>query len=206
MVRIKKYGNRRLYDTEQSRYVNLEDLVSLIRDGGEIQVVDAKTNADLTREVLMQVLLEVQGGQALLPTGLLHRLIRYSGDNATTGIALRQLGAGLELLNTQIAQVERQLGWMTRPPKERSRPAEPGRAPEPQAETPPEPPPDEDDVEPPRRAGRGPSEKSAPKAESPAGERGAPERPAAERPGQKPEELDSLRARLAALEGRLKRS
>jgi len=76
MVIIKKYGNRRLYDSARSRYINLEELAAIIRAGEAVQVVDAKTNEDLTHEVLMQVVLEVLKGDALLPTTLLRRLIR----------------------------------------------------------------------------------------------------------------------------------
>ena len=57
MVIIKKYGNRRLYDSARSRYINLEELAAIIRAGEAVQVVDAKTNEDLTHEVLMQVVL-----------------------------------------------------------------------------------------------------------------------------------------------------
>ena len=65
MVIIKKYGNRRLYDSARSRYINLEELAAIIRAGEAVQVVDAKTNEDLTHEVLMQVVLEVLKGDAL---------------------------------------------------------------------------------------------------------------------------------------------
>ena len=70
---IKKYANRRLYDTSAGRYVNLEDLAALIRKGEEIQVVDAKTGEDLTRVVLTQIIVEDAKGQ---PTGLPLELLR----------------------------------------------------------------------------------------------------------------------------------
>ena len=70
---IKKYANRRLYDTSAGRYVNLEDLAGLIRKGEEIQVVDAKSGEDLTRVVLTQIILEDAKGQ---PTGLPLELLR----------------------------------------------------------------------------------------------------------------------------------
>ena len=72
-VVIKKYANRRLYDTSAGRYVNLEDLAALIRKGEEIQVVDARTGEDLTRVVLTQIILEDAKGQ---PTGLPLELLR----------------------------------------------------------------------------------------------------------------------------------
>ncbi len=72
-VVIKKYGNRRLYDTSTSRYVNLEDIAALVRNGKEVQVVDAKTGEDLTRVTLTQVIVEDAKDQ---PTGLPLELLR----------------------------------------------------------------------------------------------------------------------------------
>ncbi len=72
-VVIRKYANRRLYDTSAGRYVNLEDLAERIRKGDEIQVVDAKSGEDLTRVVLTQIILEDAKGQ---PTGLPLELLR----------------------------------------------------------------------------------------------------------------------------------
>jgi polyhydroxyalkanoate synthesis repressor PhaR len=75
-VIIKKYANRRLYDTSGSRYVNLEDIGGLIRNGTEVQVVDAKTGSDLTRVTLTQIILEDAKEQPSgLPLELLHQLI-----------------------------------------------------------------------------------------------------------------------------------
>lgn len=73
MIVVKKYANRRLYDTSAGRYVNLEDLAELIRKGEEIQVVDAKSGEDLTRVVLTQIIVEDAKGQ---PTGLPLELLR----------------------------------------------------------------------------------------------------------------------------------
>ncbi len=70
---IKKYANRRLYDTSAGRYVNLDDLAELIRKGEEIQVLDAKSGEDLTRVILTQIILEDAKGQ---PTGLPLELLR----------------------------------------------------------------------------------------------------------------------------------
>jgi polyhydroxyalkanoate synthesis repressor PhaR len=78
---IKKYGNRRLYDTAESRYVNLERVAELVRDGQPVQVVDAKTGEDLTRQVLTQIIVEdarVPGGGA--PVEFLRDLIRASDE------------------------------------------------------------------------------------------------------------------------------
>jgi len=70
---IKKYANRRLYDTSTGRYVNLDDLAELIRKDKEIQVIDAKSGEDLTRVILTQIILEDAKGQ---PTGLPLELLR----------------------------------------------------------------------------------------------------------------------------------
>ena len=78
-VVVKKYPNRRLYDTSSRRYVNLDDLAALIRRGIELQVVDAKTGEDLTRVVLTQIIVEDARGQpAGLPLELLRQLIMAS--------------------------------------------------------------------------------------------------------------------------------
>ncbi len=70
---IKKYENRRLYDTSSSRYVNLDDVASMIREGQEVQVMDAKTGEDLTRVTLTQIITEDAKVQ---PTGLPLELLR----------------------------------------------------------------------------------------------------------------------------------
>jgi polyhydroxyalkanoate synthesis repressor PhaR len=72
-VVIRKYPNRRLYDTRAGRYVNLDDVAALIRKGVAVQVVDARTNEDLTRVVLTQIIVEDAKGQ---PTGLPLELLR----------------------------------------------------------------------------------------------------------------------------------
>jgi polyhydroxyalkanoate synthesis repressor PhaR len=72
-VVIRKYPNRRLYDTSAGRYVNLEDVAGLIREGREVQVVDAKSGEDLTRVILTQIIVEDAKGQ---PTGLPLELLR----------------------------------------------------------------------------------------------------------------------------------
>ena len=72
-VIVRKYGNRRLYDTSSSRYVNLEDIAALIRQGNEVQVVDAKSAKDLTRVTLTQIITEDAKNK---PTGLPLELLR----------------------------------------------------------------------------------------------------------------------------------
>jgi len=78
-ILIKKYSNRRLYDTRQSKYITLEDLAALIRDGATVKVVDAKGGKDLTRVVLTQVILEEQDRLDLFPVELLHHVIKTQG-------------------------------------------------------------------------------------------------------------------------------
>jgi polyhydroxyalkanoate synthesis repressor PhaR len=80
---IKKYANRRLYDTQKSTYITLEDLSQMTRAGIEFRVLDAKTNEDLTHNVLTQIIMEeeARGGQTLLPVDFLRQLISMYGDN-----------------------------------------------------------------------------------------------------------------------------
>ena len=82
-VVIKKYENRRLYDTGASRYVNLDDVARMVREGVEVQVVDARTGEDLTRVILTQVIMEdAKGHESGLPLDLLRKLI-VASDRAT---------------------------------------------------------------------------------------------------------------------------
>jgi polyhydroxyalkanoate synthesis repressor PhaR len=80
---IKKYANRRLYNTASSAYVTLADLAKMVKSGEDFIVYDAKTNEDITRSVLTQIIFEQEGieGQALLPTTFLRQLIRFYGDS-----------------------------------------------------------------------------------------------------------------------------
>ena len=78
-VIIKKYGNRRLYDTSTSRYINLDEIAALVRNGTEVQVVDVKTGEDLTRVTLTQIIVENAKDQpAGLPLELLRQLVMAS--------------------------------------------------------------------------------------------------------------------------------
>jgi polyhydroxyalkanoate synthesis repressor PhaR len=108
---IKKYENRRLYDTSTSKYVNLEELAALIASGADVSVVDAKSGKDLTGEVLLQIVVEGDPSVAPLPPALLRRIIRARGDSATARLAREQLVLGLELLEAQLAQAE---AWVAR--------------------------------------------------------------------------------------------
>jgi len=95
MVTVKKYGNRRLYDTTQSRYVTIEELAETVRAGEEIRVVDAKTGDDLTQATLAQMILESRGASKLLPVPFLVQLVRM-GDDALAEFFGRWLVAALE--------------------------------------------------------------------------------------------------------------
>ena len=79
-VVIKKYANRRLYNTATSAYVTLEDLARMVREGVDFVVYDAKTNDDLTRQILTQIIFEEESrGEALLPVQFLRQLIGFYG-------------------------------------------------------------------------------------------------------------------------------
>ena len=82
-VVVKKYANRRLYNTATSSYVTLDDLAKLIKEGGDFVAHDAKTGEDITRSVLTQIIVEQEqkGGQNLLPTSFLRQLISFYGDS-----------------------------------------------------------------------------------------------------------------------------
>jgi polyhydroxyalkanoate synthesis repressor PhaR len=82
-VIIKKYANRRLYNTGTSTYVTLEDLAGMVKSGEDFIVYDAKTGEDITRSVLTQIIFEQEnkGGQNLLPITFLRQLIRFYGDS-----------------------------------------------------------------------------------------------------------------------------
>src|SRR5579862_5253717 len=81
-VVVKKYANRRLYNTATSSYVTLDDLAKMIKEGGDFVVSDAKTGEDLTRSVLTQIIVEQeQKGQNLLPISFLRQLIGFYGDS-----------------------------------------------------------------------------------------------------------------------------
>jgi polyhydroxyalkanoate synthesis repressor PhaR len=81
-VVIKKYANRRLYNTQTSSYVTLDHLAAMVKDGTEFEVQDARTGEDITRSVLTQIIFEEEAkGQNLLPIKFLRQLIRFYGDS-----------------------------------------------------------------------------------------------------------------------------
>ncbi len=82
-ITIKKYANRRLYNTATSSYVTLDDLAVMVKAGDEFTVVDAKSGDDITRSVLTQIIFEEEnkGGHTMLPISFLRQLIRFYGDS-----------------------------------------------------------------------------------------------------------------------------
>ncbi|WP_425403066.1 polyhydroxyalkanoate synthesis repressor PhaR [Hwanghaeella sp.] len=81
-IKIKKYANRRLYNTATSSYVTLDHLCQMVKDGVDFAVFDAKSGEDITRSVLTQIIVEEEAkGQNLLPIGFLRQLISFYGDN-----------------------------------------------------------------------------------------------------------------------------
>jgi polyhydroxyalkanoate synthesis repressor PhaR len=107
---IRKYENRRLYDTSSSRYINLEEVAAMIRGGVDVQVVDAKTGEDLTRVVLTQIITEDAKGQpAGLPIELLRQLIMAS-DRAGQDFIMWYLKAAFDTYRKVQETVQSGLG------------------------------------------------------------------------------------------------
>ncbi|TAA23704.1 polyhydroxyalkanoate synthesis repressor PhaR [Pseudoxanthomonas winnipegensis] len=107
---IKKYPNRRLYDTEISSYITIEDVRQLIVDGEEFEVRDAKSGEDLTRLVLLQIISDQeQDGEPLLSTQLLSQIIRFYGDSLQ-GFMGNYLERSMQMFMDQQAQFRQQMG------------------------------------------------------------------------------------------------
>ena len=109
---VKKYPNRRLYDTELSRYITLGDLRKLVLDDDEFEVRDASTGADITRTVLLQIIAEQEAeGRPLFTTDILTQIIRSYGG-ATQDVFTCYLSKSLELFGEQQELYRAQLGKM----------------------------------------------------------------------------------------------
>lgn len=107
---VKKYPNRRLYDTEISSYITIEDVRQLIVDGEEFEVRDAKSGEDLTRQVLLQIISEhEQDGQPMLSTQLLSHIIRFYGDSMQ-GFMGSYLDQSMQSFMDQQQQFRQQMG------------------------------------------------------------------------------------------------
>ena len=102
---VKKYANRRLYNTETSSYVTLDDLAAMVRASRDFVVYDAKSGEDLTRSVLTQIIVEQEGkGQNMLPTSVLRQLIGLYGDNLQS-LVPRYLEAAMASFGQQQEQM-----------------------------------------------------------------------------------------------------
>ncbi len=97
-ITIKKYANRRLYNTATSTYVTLDHLSQMVKAGADFVVYDAKTGEDITRQVLTHIIVEEEGkgGQNMLPIGFLRQLISFYGDNLQS-IVPRYLETSMQL-------------------------------------------------------------------------------------------------------------
>jgi len=133
---IKRYSNRKLYDTQESRYVTLEEIEEMIRAGREIAVVDAASGEDLTSVTLAQIILENERNhRAALPTAFLHQLIKHR--EAWQDFVQRSMKSSLEGIVSSQREVERifqdwasRAGWgMTGP---RAEPKRDGAEPDPE--------------------------------------------------------------------------
>ncbi len=131
---IKRYSNRKLYDTQESRYVTLEELEELIRAGKEISVSDVSTGEDLTSVTLAQIILENERTRrGTLPTGFLHQLIKHG--EAWQDFIQKSLKSSLEGILTSQREADRVLrewvaraGWLQVAPPVEPRPEKRGES------------------------------------------------------------------------------
>ncbi len=109
-ITIKKYANRRLYNTGTSTYVTLEDLASMVKEGEDFLVYDAKSGEDITRSVLAQIIFEQEGkeGQNLLPASFLRQLISFYGDSMQL-LVPRYLESSLDMLTKEQEKFRKQM-------------------------------------------------------------------------------------------------
>jgi len=109
-ITIKKYANRRLYNTGTSTYVTLEDLAAMVKKGEDFVVYDAKTGEDITRAVLAQIIFEQENkeGQSLLPITFLRQLIRFYGDSMQL-LVPRFLEASIQALSKEQGKFREQM-------------------------------------------------------------------------------------------------
>jgi polyhydroxyalkanoate synthesis repressor PhaR len=108
VIVLKKYGNRRIYDTMSSRYVTLGEVEAMVQQGKDILVTDARTGEDITKEILVQLLLERDGARAALPKGLLQQAVRLANSPLKEGL-VKSLQEGLDtFMQSQRAVVDAQ--------------------------------------------------------------------------------------------------
>jgi polyhydroxyalkanoate synthesis repressor PhaR len=128
---IKKYENRRLYDATRSQYVNLDEVAQLVRDGNEVQVLDAATGEDLTRLILTQIVAEhAKSPNSVFPLDVLRQMVVASG-RATQESALKYIKAAFEMYQSAVQAMApglKPFDFMNLPREPRAVPAE--RAPD----------------------------------------------------------------------------
>ena len=109
-VIIKKYANRRLYNTETSSYITLDHLAAMTREGRDFKVIDAKSEVDITHNVLTQIIMEEESkGDSLLPIAFLRRLISFYGDSLGDFVP-RYLDLSMETFARNQEQMRGQIG------------------------------------------------------------------------------------------------
>ena len=109
VINIKKYANRRLYNTATSSYVTLDNLAEMVKTGADFIVTDAKTGEDLTRSVLTQIIVEQEGkGQSLLPIKFLRQIIAFYGDSLG-GVLPRYLELSMDSFHQNEANMRRMM-------------------------------------------------------------------------------------------------
>jgi len=110
---IKKYANRRLYNTDTSSYVTLDDLCTMVKDGAEFIVYDAKSGEDLTRTILAQIIFEEESsGEHLLPINFLRQLIGFY-DNSLKGFVPHYLESTMQTFAKNQEKMQEMLGMGT---------------------------------------------------------------------------------------------
>ena len=112
IVEIKKYSNRRLYDTSSSRYVTLGELGDMIRKGTNIRVYDARSGQDLTRTVMLQIILENEQDMKVLPVSFLRKIIEASSEAVADSFRVT-LSSTMEVLSRMHEEFQSQMKEMT---------------------------------------------------------------------------------------------
>ena len=109
-ITIKKYANRRLYDTESSTYITLDRLAAMIREGRDFEVVDAKSGEDITRQVLTQIIVDEESrGSTMLPVNFLRQLIGLYG-NSIQGMVPSYLESAMDAFQTNHSAIRDSFG------------------------------------------------------------------------------------------------
>ena len=112
---IKRYASRRLYNTETSDYVTLEDIAGFIREGREVQIIDLKSGDDLTRQYLLQIIAEHESrGESVLPVNVLNDLVRSYTTKANSFVP-QFLSASFEMMRDSQSKMMENFGTMPNP-------------------------------------------------------------------------------------------